>query len=272
MSTRVSDPPVNTPTPVGRTRRSRQYVIIGTALAVVAFLAAAALASIPYIFPASPLGTKVVVAKSNIPARTRITAGDLVLSAVTPVPPDSFTSVSAVVGKGARVDIIAGQPVTSNLIAETPDLVSSTDVTYLPIPAGYVAVAIPTSEQAGVAGYVQVGDRISILASVNTQLFSNGPSVSSVRTVFRDLLVLRVGPVANAQGGALSTSLTVLMTACDSEYMFWLLNNAVLKYELESYKDYGAIPTGPDPGCDSVAAARGVGPTEVNKRWGFTNP
>jgi len=54
--------------------------------------------------------------------------------------------------------------------------------------------------------------------------------------------------------------------------MFWLLNNAVLKYELESYKDYGAIPTGPDPGCDSVAAARGVGPTEVNKRWGFTNP
>jgi len=30
-----------------------------------------------------------------------------------------------------------------------------------------------------------------------------------------------------------STSLTVLMTACDTEYMFWLLNNAVLKYELE---------------------------------------
>ena len=272
MSTRVSDPPVTTPTPVGRTRRSRQYVVVGTALAVVAFLAAAALASIPYIFPASPLGTKVVVAKNNIPARTRITAADLALSAVTPVPPDSFLSMSAVVGKGARVDIIAGQPVTSNLIAEAPDLVSSTDVTYLPIPAGYVAVAIPTSEQAGVAGYVQVGDRISILASANTQLFSGGPSVSSVRTVFRDLLVLRVGPVATAQGGAVSTSLTVLMTACDSEYMFWLLNNAVLKYELESYKDYGAIPTGPDPGCDSVAAARGVGPVEVNKRWGFTNP
>jgi len=79
-----------------------------------------------------------------------------------------------------------------------------------------VAVAIPTSEQAGVAGYVQVGDRISILASVNTQLFSGGSAVSSVRTVFRDLLVLRVGPVATAQGGPVSTSLTVLMTACDT--------------------------------------------------------
>ena len=96
---------------VGRPRRSRQYIVIGTILAVVAFLAAAGLASAPYLFPASPLGTKVVVAKSNIPARTRITAGDLTLSAVSPVPPDSFTSISAVVGKGARVDIPAGEPV-----------------------------------------------------------------------------------------------------------------------------------------------------------------
>ena len=168
MSTRLSDPPVSTSSPVGRPRRSRQYIVIGTALAVVAFLAAAGLASFPYIFPASPLGTKVVVAKSNISARTRISAADLTLSAVTPLPPDSFTSVSAVVGKGARVDIIAGQPVTANLIAESPDLVSSSDVTYLPIPQGYVAVAIPTSEQAGVAGYVQVGDRISILAGATS--------------------------------------------------------------------------------------------------------
>ena len=56
--------------PVGRPRRSRQYIVIGTVLAVVAFLAAAGLASAPYLFPASSLGTKVVVAKSNIPART----------------------------------------------------------------------------------------------------------------------------------------------------------------------------------------------------------
>jgi hypothetical protein len=48
--------------PVGRGRRSRLYIIIGTVLAVVAFLAAASLASAPFLFPASPLGTKVVVA------------------------------------------------------------------------------------------------------------------------------------------------------------------------------------------------------------------
>jgi pilus assembly protein CpaB len=259
--------------PVGRPRRSRLYIIIGTVLAVVAFLAAAGLASAPYLFPSSPLATRVVVAKTAIGARTRITSADLTLASVNPVPPESFNSISSVAGKGARVDIPAGEPVTANLIAESPDLLSSSDVTYLPIPQGYVAVAIPTSEQAGVAGYVQVGDRISILASVNTQVFGSSPAVLAVRTVFRDVPVIRVGPVASGQGGTqVSTSLTVLMTACDAEFMFWLLNNSTLKYELESYHDYGATPTQPDPQCASVLAAKGVGPLEVNKRWSFSTP
>ncbi|HYR48467.1 MAG TPA: Flp pilus assembly protein CpaB [Candidatus Polarisedimenticolia bacterium] len=262
-----------TSAPVGRGRRSRLYIIIGTVLAVVAFVAAASLASAPFLFPASPLGTKVVVAKTNIPARTRITTEDLTLSAISPIPPESFTNIAAVVGKGARVDIPSGEPVTANIIAAAPDLVSSSDVTYLPIPQGYVAVAIPTSEQAGVAGYVVVGDRISILASLNTQVLGASPAVLAVRTVFRDLMILRVGPPTTGQATSqVSTSLTVLMTACDSEYMFWLINNATLKYELESFHDYGATPTQPDPGCASVLAAKGVGPTAVNKRWSFTTP
>ncbi len=92
---------------VGRPRRSRLYIIVGTVLAVVAFLAAAGLASAPYLFPSSPLGTKVVVAKSAITARTRITAADLELGVVKPVPPNSFSAISTDVGRGARGDIPA---------------------------------------------------------------------------------------------------------------------------------------------------------------------
>src|SRR5204862_325565 len=155
---------------------------IGTVLAVVAFRAAAGRASAPYLFPASPLGTKVVVAKSNIPARTRITAGDLTLTAVNPVPPESFTNMSAVVGKGARVDIPAGEPVTSNLIASAPDLVSSSDVTYLPIPQGYVAVGaalgvalvvygiVASNREAGLESGVGARVTYRTLADVREQL------------------------------------------------------------------------------------------------------
>src|SRR5437868_659024 len=168
--------------PIGRPRRSRLYIIAGITLAVLAFLAAAGLASAPYLFPASTSGTKVVVAKTAIAARTRIDASELTLSVITPVPPQSFTSISAVAGKAARVDIPSDLPVTANLIVNAPDLLSSSDVAYL------------------------------------------------------------------------------------------LLNNAVLKYELESSKDYETAPTAPDPSCQSVISAGGVGPKQVDSKWKFPRP
>lgn len=256
---------------IGRPRRSRLYIIVGTALALLAFLAAAALASAPYIFPAAGTGPKVVVAKSNITARTRISAADLELVAISPSPPSSFTSIGAVAGKGARVDIIAGEAVTSNLISDQPDLLANSAATYLSIHSGYVEVTIPTSEQTGVAGYIQVGDRIAILASVNTAVFGASPPAQAVRTVFTDLVVIEVGDISASQGqSTIGSSLTVLMTGCDSEYLYWLLNNAQLKYELESYKDYGTLPTAADPNCPTVLKAAGVGQAEVDARWHFS--
>ena len=39
---------------------------------------------------------------------------------------------------------------------------------YLRIPKGYVALTIPTSEQQGVADYIQPGDYISVIATVSS--------------------------------------------------------------------------------------------------------
>jgi pilus assembly protein CpaB len=258
---------------ISRSRRGRLYIIVGVILAVLAFGTAAAVASLPLLSTGSSTGTKVVVAKNNIAARTRIQASDLELLAISPTPPQSFTDLATVAGKGARVDIPAGSAVTANLITQTPDQLTSSDVTFLPIPPGYVAVTVPTSEQTGVAGYVRVGDRITVLATINTAAFGAGSS-AVVRTVFKDLYVIRVGPSTAAQTGSgeLTSSLTVVVTACDAEYLFWLLNNAVLKYELESYTDYGATPTTRDTACPGVGSAGGVGPKEVNSKWHFTTP
>src|ERR1700674_5906763 len=117
---------------IGRPRRARLYIVIGAILAVLAFGTAALLASLP-LLGSNPIGTKVVVAKNAIGARTRIVASDLELKVVNPTPPESFTDVNAVAGKGARVDIPVGAPVTANLITQASDLLSSSDVTYLPI-------------------------------------------------------------------------------------------------------------------------------------------
>ena len=154
---------------IGRPRRGRLYIVIGAILAVLAFATAAGLASLP-LLQTSTTGTRVVVAKNNISARTKIQASDLQLSAVNPAPPEAFLELKDVVGKGARVDIPAGLPVTANLITTSGDLLSTSDVAYLPIPSGYVAVTVPTGEQVGVGGYVQVGDRITMLATINTSV------------------------------------------------------------------------------------------------------
>lgn len=256
----------------GRARRGRLYIIVGVVLAVLAFGTAAAVASLPLLGP-STTGIQVVVARNDIGARTRISSSDLELKVISPKPPQSFTDIATVAGKGARVDIPAGSPVTANLITQTPDQLTAGDVTFLPIPTGYVAFTVPTSEQIGVAGYVNVGDRLIVLATISTAVFGPGPARPVVRTVFKDLIVIRVGPATTAQAGSaqLTSSLTVLVTACDAEYLFWLLNNAILKYELESFTDYGTTPTAADPACPNIAAAGGVGPVEVNKKWKFTS-
>ena len=254
----------------GRSRRGRAYIIGGTILAVAAFVAAAGVASVPYFFQ-SQTGISVVVAKNGLTARTKIQAGDLTLKVINPTPPQAFTDINAVVGKGARVDIPAGAPVTANVIATSSDLLSSTDITYLPIASGYVAVTIPTSEQLGVGGYVQIGDRIAVLASINTSVFGASPGQVAVRTVFKDLYVVRVGPATSvATGPTVTSSLTVVVTPCDSEYIDWLLTNAQLKYELESFQDYGTTPTTPDSQCPKLTSAAGVGPKQVDARWHFS--
>ena len=257
---------------LARPRRGRLYIVIGAVLAVLAFATAAGIASLPLI-QGTTTGVRVVVASHDIQARTVIQASDLTMASINPTPPQSFTAISKVTGKGARVDIPAGMPISTNLVAPSGDLVSSSDVAYLPIPKGWVAVTVPTSEQVGVGGYVQVGDRITMLATINTQAFGQSPGRAVVLTVFRDIDVLRVGPNGTASSsstGVVTSSLTVLMTGCDSEYLFWLLNNASMKYELESYTDYQGLPTQPDGKCPSVSAATGVGPKDVDGRWHFT--
>ena len=190
---------------------------------------------------------------------------------INPQPKESFTVITQVTGKGARVDIPAGVPVTANLIAPAGDLLSSSDAAFLPIPSGYVAVTVPTGELVGVGGYPQSGDRIAVLATLNTSDLGAGAPVPVVRTVFSNVDILRVGPVATQPTGGVASSLTLLMTGCDAEFLFWLLNNAALKYVLESFSDYSTTPTQPDPSCPTLSSVHGVGPKEVDNRWHFTS-
>jgi len=197
----------------------------------------------------------VVVATQDLAPRIPIPAGSLEIMSLPAagLPSTVFTKIDDAKGMIPLVTIVKGQAVSSNLVAK-PGQSFGVQSEFLPIPSGYVALTIPTSEQQGVAGYVQPGDYISVIATVTT-----GAKVAT-KTVFTNIHVIRVGQdTAGAAGtAATATSLTIVVTQCQAEYITWFLSYASLKYTLESYQDYGTPAQAKDPNCQSVTDAKGV--------------
>lgn len=197
----------------------------------------------------------VVVAARDLTPRVAIPADALEVRSI-PVPATYpkvyFARIADVAGTIPLVTIPAGQAIASNEVAK-PNAALGAQSEYLPIPSGYVALTIPTSEQQGVANYIQPDDYISVIATV-----AIGGKVAS-KTIFTNLHVIRVGTPAVAGATPTASSLTVVVTECQAEVITWFLTYASLKYSLESYHDYLQQSTvAPDPACPTIAAAKGV--------------
>jgi pilus assembly protein CpaB len=256
--------------------------MLGISLSVVAFLLTLILG---FLLAGGAQGgqqVSIVVAARDIRAREAIKAADLttVHYPLASLPPGAMASVTQASGSYARVGIVKGQPLTSNLVAKSStDLPPKDAPSYLPIPPGLVAVSIPTNELQGVGGYIAAGDHINVVATLNTNIFTPVNPRSVTKTVFTDLNVIRVGPLpAPSQGGSsakegqgqgVTSTVTVLLSKCDAEFMDWFLTNAALRYELLSYKDYGTAPPEADPRCPQGTTTI-VGPGQIEARYGFT--
>ena len=259
--------------------------LVGVGLALFAFVAMFAFGIVFVRGSQSGRNVSVVVAAQDIAPRQPITPDLLSISNVpaSALQPHAMTSVVQLSGFSALVAISKGQAITSNVVSSNPDEIALGGPTeYLPIPSGYVAITLPTSEQQGVAGYIAPADYIDIVATVNIDLILLNPNGSSsvlnhrqvTRTVFPGVKVIRVGPPSTApkqgQPQGVASSITVLMTLCDAQYMNWLIQNAALKYVLLSYKDYDTNPPQPDTSCPSTASPEPIGPKAVDARWNFT--
>ena len=235
----------------------------------------------------------VVVAKNPIPLRHAIVADDVeTLKGVSTNVPNTFSNPSNLIGLIAEIQISKGSVITKDMLAQDIGLVPvGAAPSYLPLAKGYVAMTIPTGEQQGVAGYITNGDYITVIASASTSIFSTGkasgpPKIVS-KTVFTNVRIIGLGPrspniqpvngttttggTTQANGG-LTSSLTIELTQCDAEYFTWFLNNAQLRYTLESKDDYlAAPPTGPSNQCpNGFDSATGVSQAQVEARYHFT--
>ena len=196
----------------------------------------------------------VVVANADLKPRLPIDAASLAIKRI-PVPSNYpsvfFTKITDVQGMIPLVTILLGEAITSNVVVQASQALGSQSE-YLPIPSGFVALTIPTSEQQGVAGYIQPGDYISVIATVSAA----GKTASM--TIFTNLHVIRVGTNSSSTSSG-ATSLTVVVTQCQAEVITWFLQYASLKYSLESFHDYLSPDNqAKDPGCPSIDSAKGV--------------
>jgi Flp pilus assembly protein CpaB len=233
----------------------RPFTILGIVLALLV-IAAFVLVALNAGTASSSPQLSVLVAAKDLQPRVPIDAASLTFRTM-PVPATYpkvyFTRKEDVQGTIPLVMIPLGAAITSNEVVKAPQALGAQSE-FLPIPSGYVALTIPTSEQQGVANYIQPDDYISVIATV-----SSGNKVAS-KTIFANLHVIRVGMLGSGTGGGSNaTSLTVVVTQCQAEVVTWFLTYASMKYTLESFHDYlSSSPQAPDPACPTVASAKGV--------------
>jgi len=152
-------------------RRGRFIVIIGLILAVVAGGSAFLLINQAQQQAGSGPALKVgiVVATRQIPARKPIEAGDVTVSQVPADPSNAngiFTDVSKVIGLIPGVNILAGQPIYTNLLASQTQggqfSILQPGESITPDSPYWRAVSLTVPDDRGVGGLIKAGDFVDI--------------------------------------------------------------------------------------------------------------
>jgi len=140
-----------------------------------------------------------VIAKTNVPARSVIVASQLEVKNVPEqgYPQGGYSTIQNVVGSVALLNLSAGDLIVSSMLEHqisqnSRHEISTGSTTALTVPDGKRAVAIPISLVSGVGYAVKPGDHVDILVTIDIKDSSaNSQTVTSL--IAQDVLVLSVG-------------------------------------------------------------------------------
>ena len=230
-------------------KSNRILLIFGVFLAIVAFGGALLVGRTGGGTTSLGTGAKnvpAVVATKDSPASTQITADLVTVQQFSQdqAPPYAFRAKDLVVGKYAAIPIHSGSAIIDYDIVADPGSVQPAKQAFLPIPAGMVAMQIPTGELVGAGGYIQPDDRIDIIVTYTPP----GATIAKTKTSFTNLHIIRIGPAGSANVRGITSSLTVVVTLKQAEDLKWALDNTNYKYVLKSVKDYDL----PDAGSSTT--------------------
>lgn len=254
-------------------RGGRVLIVLGMVLALIAgagvyvALATAGPGSEPVKTTQLVMAVQPIIERSEV-APEQVVQVDWPMTIPTPV--GAFEKAADVSGKFATVPIYPGQPLVDKMLIDKSDLKETHSNASLLIEKGTVAIALPVTVNTNVAGAIQVGDRVDILATftappVATTNQPAGVPLVTTHHLMQDVLILQVGPWPSPdtkdQGGGGSAVVTFQMQEQDAQ---------VLKYSLENSNGLTLVLR---PANDSeLANPEPVTLEYINKRFGYKFP
>lgn len=181
----------------------------------------------------------VVVAKSTIPAHTRITAEMLGVEPILldAVHPEAIKNMEEAVGGVSRTEIIKGeQLLTARVSAE-----GRASLSYR-VPESLRAISLSVNEVSGVSGYISPGDRVDVLITYSDAEIN---SRTTTYTVVQNALVLAVGELTQEQDSEeqhLAGTITLAVTPGQAEVLAYSYLNGSFHFTLRSPLDEGKVP------------------------------
>ena len=187
----------------------------------------------------------VVVAVSNIPAHSKVTAEMLGIEAVPieTIHPQAAVTKEALIGLTTTVDVTAGEQFLTSKVAGEND---ATSLSYR-IPENMRAISIPVTEVSGVSGYVEEGDKVDLLISYDGIEVSPGGGYTTI-TQIQDLEVLKVGPLRYNEDGAIvksqgvTTSVVLLAKPAQAEIISYAILSGSIQMSLRNPVDNTLMP------------------------------
>lgn len=157
-------------------------------------------------------GAPVVVAANDILVGTKLAATDVTTITIpaTAIPPGAFATPAKVLGRGAILPMNKGEFILPGKLAA----VNAGSGLPSMIPPGMRAVSVRVNDVVSVAGFVQPGTRVDVMATGN-----QGPGGTQTSTVLENVLVLAVGKSLDRTSGEASVApvITVLVSPDDAQ-------------------------------------------------------
>lgn len=170
--------------------------------------------------------SRIVVAANPIPANTKVTSDMVILKSIPAesVHPESISSTDKIIGGITKTEIVKDEPIlSSKVVVDTKQATLAYRVL-----ENMRAISIPDTEVSGVAGFINVGDKIDILVTYDKK------DINLFSTTYTQLQNIEVLAVGNAKQStddkqkALPTSITVLVSPRQAEVLAYAVTNGSL--------------------------------------------